>query len=232
MFKKTAVIILTFVAAAGAASTVNIQLGLTQFYYETYYYYGWDWGYYGDLVNRRGYVTDILYEYEFTNWAVGLDLRTIIFPGPENSVATYADVQAPFYFTDAPVRIYAAPGLGYNHTEKRITSSWAPPRRSKRDYFRFPVAFGVKAVAETKYLDIRYRITPEVPMGDLANHYEARDFYLEQSIEGEFGWAFAKHFGMSAKAGAVKGSYAATINTEYDVSPYVPFAEAGPSIYF
>jgi hypothetical protein len=234
MLAKMTVVILLLATSAGATSTLNVQLGLTQFYNETYDYYGWDWYYYGDAVNRRGYAAEVRYERAFPNWAVGLDLRTVIFPGRENSVAIYADVRAPFYFTKAPVRIYAAPGLGYNHTEKRTTGWGAPPGRSKRDYFRFPVAFGVRAVSGTKYLDIRYRIAPEVPVGDLRDYDydEARDFYLEQSIEGEFGWAFAKHFGMTAKAGAVKGSYAITINTGDDVPPYVPFVEVGPSIYF
>lgn len=234
MLPKTTVVILLLATVAGAASTLDVQLGLTQFYSGKYYQGGWDRPYYGDPVNRRGYISDVRYELAFPSWAVGFDLRTLIFSGPENSVAIYADVQGRFYFSKAPVRIYAAPGLGYNHTEKRTRGYGAPAGRSKRDYFRFPVAFGVRAVSGTKYLDIRYRIAPEVPVGDLRNYDydEARDFYLEQSIEGEFGWAFAKHFGMTAKAGAVRGSYATTINTGDDVSPYVPFVEVGPSIYF
>jgi|GEM_PF-2550089 len=225
MFSKTAVIFLILVTVAGATSTVDIQLGLTQFYTVPYY---------EGPSNERGYVSGIGYELEFTNWAVGLDLRSLIFPGEENSVAIFADVQGRFYFSEAPVRIYAAPGLGYNHTEKRRVMWGMPNERSKRDYFRFPVTFGVKAVSGNKYLDICYRIAPEVPMGDLGNYYfdEARDFYLEQAIEGEFGWAFAKRFGMTAKAGAVKGNYATTLNTGYGISPYVPYAQVGPSIYF
>lgn len=228
MFSKTAVIFLILVTAAGAASTVDIQLGLTQFYYEKYYRDPWGWDGYYSFFNELGYVSDIGYELAFSNWAVGLDLRALIFPGRENSIAIYTDVNGRFYFSKAPVRIYASPGLGYNHTEKRTPHLGAPPGRSKRDYFRFPVAFGVKAVSGNKYLDIRYRIAAEFPVSD----NKARDFYLEQTIEGEFGWAFAKHFGMTAKAGAIRGNYAITINTGDYAPPYVPFVEVGPSIYF
>ncbi len=228
MLPKTTVVILLLATVAGAASTVNIQTGLTQFYYEKYYRDPWGWDGHYSFYNELGYVSDIGYELAFPNWAVALDLRALIFPGRENSVAIYADINAPFYFSKAPVRIYASPGLGYNHTEKRTPHRGAPPGRSKRDYFRLPIAFGVKAVSGTKYLDIRYRIAAEFPVGD----NKARDFYLEQTIEGEFGWAFAKHFGMTAKAGAIRGNYAITINTGDYAPPYVPFVEVGPSIYF
>jgi hypothetical protein len=228
MFVKTAVIVLAFVTAAGAASTLNIQLGLTHFHSEERYSDDWGWGYYYEFNNNRGYVSDIKYELAFPDWAVALDMRALIFPGRENSVAIYTDVDGRFYFSKAPVRIYAAPGLGYNHTEKRIPILAAPPGKTKRDYFRFPVAFGVRAVTGTKYLDIRYRIAGEFPVSD----NKARDFYLEQTIEGEFGWAFAKHFGMTAKAGAVRGNYAITINTGDYTPPYVAYAQVGPSIYF
>jgi hypothetical protein len=110
-----------------------------------------------------------------------------------------------------------------------------PTERFKHDFFRFPLAFGVRALSGSKYLDIRYQLAPEVPMGkttDLYYYGDVLDFYLEQSIEVEFGWAFAKHFGMTAKAGAVRGNHATTVNTS-DVTPrYVPFVEVGPSIYF
>jgi hypothetical protein len=211
MLLKTTVVIALLATVASAASTVDIQLGLTQFHYEKYYRGPWGWEGHYSFFNELGYVSDIGYELAFSNWAVGLDLRALIFPGRENSVAIYADVNGRFYFSKAPVRIYASPGLGYNHTEKRTPHLGAPPGRSKRDYFRFPVAFGVKAVISDN---------------------KARDFYLEQTIEGEFGWAFAKHFGMTAKAGAIRGNYAITINTGDYAPPYVPFVEVGPSIYF
>jgi hypothetical protein len=232
MFSKTTVVFLLLVTAAGAASTVNIQTGLTQYYYEKYYHDPWGWGGYYSFHNELGYVSDIGYELAFQDWAVGLDLRALIFPGQENSVAIYTDVNGRFYFSKAPVRIYASPGLGYNHTEKRIPHYGAPPGKSKRDYFRFPVAFGVKAVSGKKYLDIHYRIAAEFPVGDIVKGDGVRDFYLEQTIEGEFGWAFAKHFGMTAKVGAIRGNYAITINTGDYAPPYVPFVEFGPSIYF
>lgn len=232
MFSKTVVIFLILVTTASAASTVDIRLGLAQIY--ALPYGGWDWGDYDESNNKRAYVSDIGYEIAFNDWSANFDLRTLILPGEENSVAVIADLQGRFYFSKAPVRVYVAPGLGYNHTEKRMPTWVGPAGRSKRDYFRFPVTFGVKAVSGNKYLDICYRIAPEVPMGDLGDHYfdEARDFYLEQAIEGEFGWAFSKHFGMTGKAGAVKGNYATTINSGEDASAYVPFVEIGPSIYF
>jgi hypothetical protein len=228
MFVKTAVIVLTFVTAAGAASTLDVQLGLTEFHTEKYHRDPWGWDGYYTFHNELGYVSDIGYELAFPDWAVALDIRALIFPGRENSVAIYADASAPFYFSKAPVRIYAAPGLGYNHTEKRIPILAAPVGNSKRDYFRFPVAFGVRAVSGTKYLDIRYRFAAEFAVSE----NDARDFYLEQTVEGEFGWAFAKHFGMTAKAGAVRDNYAITINTGDYAPPYVPYVEVGPSIYF
>ncbi|UCE27871.1 MAG: hypothetical protein JSW52_03710 [Candidatus Coatesbacteria bacterium] len=228
MFSKTIVITLLLVTAAGAASTLDIQLGLTQFHTEKRFQSQWGGYYYYSFYNNRGYVSNVNYELAFSNWAVALDMRALIFPGSSNSVAIYADVNAPYYFSKAPVRIYASPGLGYNHTEKRIPILAAPPGQTKRDYFRFPVAFGVKAVSGTKYLDIRYRIAAEFPVSE----NNARDFYLEQTIEGEFGWAFAKHFGMTAKAGAVRGNYAITINTGDYAPPYVAYAQVAPSIYF
>jgi hypothetical protein len=235
MFLKTAVIILTFITAAGAASTVDIQLGLTQFYRGEYYGYDWDWDYDYELENKLGYAGDIKYEFSFSNWAVGLNLRALAFPGSERSSAWYADIIVPFYFTEAPVRVYAAPGLGYNHTEKRIIRRAMPTERAKHDFFRFPLAFGVKAISGSKYLDIRFQLTPEIPTGKTTDVYyyeDVLDFYLEQSIEVKFGWRFAKYFGMTVKAGTVRGNRATAVNTGDDAPPYVPFVEVGPSIYF
>jgi hypothetical protein len=233
MFTKTAVIVLTSVTAVGAASNVDIRLGLTQFYREEYYD-GYDWYYDYELKNELGYAGEIRYEFSFPNWAVGFNLRALAFPGSERSFAWYADITFPFYFTDAPIRVYGAPGLGYDHTEKSLARRAKPTERAKHDFFRFPLAFGVKAISGSKYLDVRYRLTPEVPLGKTVDRYydEARDFYLEQSIDGEFGWAFAKHFGITTKAGVIRGNRATTVNTGDDAPPYVPFVEVGPSIYF
>jgi hypothetical protein len=229
MFVKTFAVIITTAVAVHAASTIDIQLGVTQFY-------GW---HHFNVTNELGYKADLAYEYDFDTWALNANIRGLAFPGRYNTFAWYADVTAPFYFTDAPVRVYAAPGLGYAHTEKRIVWYGVPPERSKHDFFRFPLAFGVKAISGSKYLDIRFQLTPEIPLGETTSLFSevVLDFYLEQIIEAEFGWAFSKNVGISSRAGVIRGNHAVKSNIyeehEYNYySPYVPFVEVGPSIYF
>jgi hypothetical protein len=221
MLSKTAVISLLLVTAAGAASTVSIQSGVTQFYGGDGWYYGSD---------QLGFKSDLAYEYEFGNWALNVNLRGIAFPGEANSFSWYVDLNAPYYLTDAPIRVFAQPGLGYSHCEKRSVL-WDTRDRIKHDFVRFVCGFGLKVISGSKYFLVRYVLVPEIPTGERSLN-TTRDFFLEQTVEGEFGWALARHFGFTFRAGAVRDNYAISLNTASDYSPYVPFVEVGPSIYF
>jgi len=229
MFIKTTVVILSIVTTAGAASTVDVQFGLTQFYRDDRY----------DDVNERGYKGDIGYELAFGNWALDLNVRALGFPGSQNTFAWYADLSTPFYFSEAPVRIYIAPGFGYSHSETRRYFGGGyfggEPGRSKHDFIRVVCGFGVKVSSGSKRLIIGYALVPEFPTGETTTGYYSPDFvddfYLEQTIEAEFGWAFSKHFGLTSKVGVIYGNHATTRNNESETG-YVPFAEVGPSIYF
>jgi hypothetical protein len=231
MFAKTAVIVLMSVAAAGAISTVDIQLGVTDFNRDVRYY---------DSVNVLGYKTDVLYEYAFGGWALDAQLWALAFPGRNNTFAWYLDLSAPVYFTEKPTRVYVAPGLGYSHSETRFLSPDGS-ERVKHDFFRFLFEFGLRAGSEGKYVDVRFILSPEIPIGEVGEYYGGlyedwvSDFYLEQGMEAEVGIPLSKHFGISFKAGAIRGNHAIYVNTQYigkGTTSFVPYAQIGPSIYF
>lgn len=227
MFVKNFVVIITTAVAVHAASTVDIQLGVTDFERSKGY---------GDTVNVLGYKTDVLYEYTFSGWALNAQLWALAFPGPNNTVAWYLDLSAPVYFTEEPIRVYVAPGQGYSHSETRFLTPGGPDK-VKHDFYRFIFEFGLKAGSDDKYLNIRFILSPEIPLGEVADYYEdwVSDFYLEQGMEAEVGIPLGKRFGLSFKAGAIRGNHSIYVNNQYlgkGTTSFVPYAQVGPSIYF
>jgi hypothetical protein len=227
MFVKTLGVVLVAVVAAQAASTVDIQLGVTDFERNQGY---------EDTVNVLGYKTDVLYEYAFGGWALDAQLWALAFPGLNNTFAWYLDLSVPLYFTEEPIRVYVAPGQGYSHSETRVLTA-SGPDKIKHDFYRFIFEFGLKAGSDAKYLDIRFILSPEIPTGEVGELYDewVSDFYLEQGMEAEVGLPLNKNFGISFKAGAVRGNHAVYVNNQYlgkGTTSFVPYAQVGPSIYF
>jgi hypothetical protein len=242
MGKKVAVLVLLTASVAFASSTIDVRLGFTQYYRKDIHDPSQ-----GSFINERGYKGDIVYEMAFRDWDIELDLRAMGYPGPANIFAGSADVGAAFYFTDAPIRIFIAPAIGFSHYEIRLNAIFPYWDRAKNDFFRFGCGFGFKAVKGAKYLAVSYTVTSEFPTGettDYGNDYlyyvrEVNDFYLEQTVGAEFGWGFARHFGFGAAIGVTHGNYATAkapyLGPGYHdglASKYVPYVQFGPSIYF
>lgn len=242
MRKIAAVLVLLTATIALAGSTIDVRLGFTQYYRKDL-----NDPYSRDFVNELGYKGDVVYEMAFGDWGLKLDLRAMGYPGPANIFAGSADAGAVFYFTDTPIRVFIAPAIGFSHYEIKLDALFPYWDRAKNDFFRFGCGFGFKAVKGTKYLAVGYTATAELPTGkttDYGNDYlhyarEVDDFYLEQTVGAEFGWAFARYFGLGATVGVIHGNYAATKAPylgpgSHDglASKYVPYVQFGPSIYF
>lgn len=220
------VLFLMAVIPVSATVFVDLQAGLTQFYMGDYY---------GTAVNERGYRGDLNTTMPMGNWDVALDIRALGFPGRYSTLAYYTDIVAKFYVSDSSVKPFIGPVLGYSHTRVKALNEWADP--VQYDFYRFGGVFGIASNFGDKYLNFRFGLIAETPTWKEDDHYYSfpEDFYLEQSIEAEFGWSISDHFGMTAKLGALKNNFVSNslpLETLLFTGGYIPSIQVGPSIYF
>jgi len=211
-------------AAGGMGQNINLQVGLTHIFHEHYY----------EGAKEVGYRGDVRWSLSFGKWELASNIRTLVFPGSVNAYALYIDISVPFYFTGEPVRMFVAPVVGYSHANERDRHYYG--LRSKHDFLRGGCTFGLKTYSGRKWFTISYSLIPEFSTGEI-HEVESWDgaiylfsrFYVEWSLEAEFGWRFSDHVGLTAKGGIINRNYLLTKKTRGN---FVPYGEAGPSFYF
>jgi hypothetical protein len=228
LFIALVIILLTTPVLANV--NMDLQLGLTQFYsgYDPYAYGG---------VNEKGYRVDLNTTLPFENWDLALNVRGLGFPGNSNGFSYYADFVGYFYFAEGNLTPYIAPAIGFSHSRRK--HAWGDDKE-QYDFYRFGGIFGLKSTLGDKYLNISFGLIAETPMWKPDNHYyygyawdSPGDFYLENAIQAEFGWAISDHFGMTAKLSGLKNNFVLYNYTgTATVLGYMPSIQVGPNVYF
>ncbi len=224
MIKKILPLFVIVTTAIGMSQNIDLQLGLTHIFHERYY----------EGAKEVGYRGDVRWNLSFDRWELTSNVRTLVFPGSANAFAWYADISVPFYFTDEPIRMFAAPVVGYSHASEKDWYGDDP--RSKHDFARAGCTLGLKTVTGNKYFTMSFSLVPEFSLGEIYET-EAWDgyiylfsrFYVEQSLDAEFGWRFSDRVGLTAKGGIINRNYLLTKKTRGN---FVPYGEVGPSFYF
>jgi hypothetical protein len=224
MFAKVLPLFVIVTTVIGANQNIDLQLGLTHIFHERYY----------EGAKEVGYRGDVRWNVSFDGWELASNVRALVFPGSANAYAVYADVSVPFYFTGERVRMFVAPVVGYSHASER--SRYGDNPRSKHDFIRAGWTLGLKTFTGRTYLTTSFSLIPEFSPGEIYE-VEAWDgciylfsrFYVEWSLDTEFGWRVSDHFGLTAKGGIINRNYLLTKKTRGN---FVPYGEVGPSFYF
>jgi hypothetical protein len=223
MFAKLLPLFVIVTTVIGANQNIDLQLGLTHIFHERYY----------DGAKEIGYRAELGWAFSSENRGLDFNFRALGFPGSENAFAWYADVSAPFYFTDKPTCVFAAPLIGYSHASEQ--SRYGDNPRSKHDFIRAGCTLGLKAFAGRTYLTTTFSLIPEFSPGDIYEIetwdgyiYLFSRFYVEWSLDAEFGWRLSDHFGLTVKGGIINRNYLLTKKTRGN---FVPYGELGPSFY-